>query len=448
MPTRMPASLGTQVLAQSVPYRDARRTDRSQRRAPRRLFSLLFVERLVEWDQALLQAEDGGLGAVGEVQLGQDAGDVGLDGLLADRQGPSDLAVGAAVGQGGQDLPLARGQVVQWPATDRGLADLADQPGGDPGLQHALATGGGPHRGDDLVDAGGLGQVGERAGADRGQKVLVVLRGGEHEHLGGGPVLLDPREHADAVQSRHEQVQQHHGRLQGAHRLDRAGAVGAFADHLDAVLLLEQEAQALADHLVVVDDQHPDHGRPAGSSIRTLVPWPGSESSWNVPPSSATRSRISCRPRPWRRSARATSKPPPSSLTVTATWPSWWRTRIRMRVGWACLTALASATGRNSSSSASISFIVPVAVCSIVWIWGARGESAGSALRRPPASRRSEKRSWEMASCSSRAMRARSLASASWRSVAMAASSRWAMRLRLPSSWATSSPPATARRCR
>src|SRR6266487_2819087 len=323
MPTRMPASLGTQVLAQSVPYRDARRTDRSQRRAPRRLFSLLFVERLVEWDQALLQAEDGGLGAVGEVQLGQDAGDVGLDGLLADRQGPS------------------------------GLADLADQPGGDPGLQHALATGGGPHRGDDLVDAGGLGQVGERAGADRGQKVLVVLRGGEHEHLGGGPVLLDPREHADAVQSRHEQVQQHHGRLQGAHRLDRAGAVGAFADHLDAVLLLEQEAQALADHLVVVDDQHPDHGRPAGSRIRTLVPWPGSESSWNVPPSSATRSRISCRPRPWRRSARATSKPPPSSLTVTATWPSWWRTRIRMRVGWACLTALASASWTTRSTACS-----------------------------------------------------------------------------------------------
>src|SRR6266704_82001 len=48
------------------------------------------------------------------------------------------------------------------PPADHGLADLADQPGGDPGLEHALAAGGGPHRGDDLVDSGGLRQVGER----------------------------------------------------------------------------------------------------------------------------------------------------------------------------------------------------------------------------------------------------------------------------------------------
>src|SRR5262245_21450801 len=55
--------------------------------------SALVVEGLVEGDQVLLEAEDGGLGAVGELQLGQDAGDVGLDGLLADLQGPGDLAV-------------------------------------------------------------------------------------------------------------------------------------------------------------------------------------------------------------------------------------------------------------------------------------------------------------------------------------------------------------------
>ena len=44
----------------------------------------LVVERLVEGDQPLLQAEDRGLGAVLQLQLGQDAGDVRLDRLLPD----------------------------------------------------------------------------------------------------------------------------------------------------------------------------------------------------------------------------------------------------------------------------------------------------------------------------------------------------------------------------
>jgi hypothetical protein len=69
--------------------------------------------------------------------------------------------------------------------------------------------------------------------------VLVVRRGCEHEDLGGGPVLLDLRQHADAVLARQEQVEQHHGRLQGARRPDGARAVRALAHHLDAVLLLE-----------------------------------------------------------------------------------------------------------------------------------------------------------------------------------------------------------------
>ena len=47
--------------------------------------SLLFVECLVEGDETLLEAEDGRPGAVGQPQLGQDAGHVRLDGLLADR---------------------------------------------------------------------------------------------------------------------------------------------------------------------------------------------------------------------------------------------------------------------------------------------------------------------------------------------------------------------------
>jgi hypothetical protein len=56
-----------------------------------------------------------------------------------------------------------------------------------------------------------------------------------------------------------EQIQQHDRRFEGAYRQDRAGPVGARAHHLDALLLLEHEAEARADYLVVVHDQDPDH---------------------------------------------------------------------------------------------------------------------------------------------------------------------------------------------
>jgi hypothetical protein len=40
--------------------------------------------------------------------------------------------------QGGQDFPLARGEVVEWAMAGGDVADLADQPRGDPGLEHAF----------------------------------------------------------------------------------------------------------------------------------------------------------------------------------------------------------------------------------------------------------------------------------------------------------------------
>jgi hypothetical protein len=70
--------------------------------------SLLVVEGLVEGDQALLEAEDGGLGAVGELELGQDAGDVRLDGAVVGVAGaPAGKAkVGAAAKLAGQAQPV------------------------------------------------------------------------------------------------------------------------------------------------------------------------------------------------------------------------------------------------------------------------------------------------------------------------------------------------------
>jgi len=63
-------------------------------------------------DQADAVGEDHGLDAVAEVELHQDAGHVGLDGLRADHQGGRDLGVGQPGRDQAQDLQLARRQRV------------------------------------------------------------------------------------------------------------------------------------------------------------------------------------------------------------------------------------------------------------------------------------------------------------------------------------------------
>ena len=46
--------------------------------------------------------------------------------------------------------------------------------------------------------------------------------------------------------------------LSSLHALDRLGAVRDGADHLEAVLQLEQELERLAEDVVVLDEQDPD----------------------------------------------------------------------------------------------------------------------------------------------------------------------------------------------
>src|SRR5690242_3630681 len=137
--------------------------------------ALLLVEGLVKGYQSLLQAEDRGLGTVGQVQLREDARYVCLHGLLADRQLLRDLAVGPAAGEDREHLALARGKLVERLAAGR-AAHLPYQTSRDPRVEHALAAGRRPDRADDLVDPGGLEQVRQRPGPERTEQVLVVGR--------------------------------------------------------------------------------------------------------------------------------------------------------------------------------------------------------------------------------------------------------------------------------
>ena len=131
------------------------------------------------------------------------------------------------------------------------------------------------HRGDGLVDVGGLGDDLDQAGAGRGE--LGAHPGAEHR------VVVDDQ---DA-----------HG---AARRGRRLGA---------GVAVIGAPRGAVGGGLV----------RAAGSRSRTSVPSPGAERTSAVPPWRAIRSRMLCRT-PWRSSgSRSGSKPAPRSRTKTST---------------------------------------------------------------------------------------------------------------------------------
>src|SRR5262249_44562641 len=315
------------------------------------------------------------------------------------------------------------------------------------GPEPAAPPGSRPHGRHHPVHRRGLRQVGERARPDRLDHPLILLERGKHDDRGAPPggAVADGLEHVQAACSGHDHVEQHHIGPQRPEPGDRARPVRALARHLDVLLLVQDEPQALADHVVVVDDEHPDHGRPscpAGSRTMIAAPLPGEASTWNSPPSSVTRSRISVSPIPCRSATALGSNPRPSSRTSTVTEPLHWLSRTRIVSGSPCLAAFPSAsctirstacsaagpshtapssavpliasrfwyawhssvtagtrpassraTGRSSSSSACISRIVRADVRSIAVTSGRSTGSACSARRRPAASRLNEKRS-------------------------------------------------------
>ena len=86
---------------------------------------------------------------------------------------------------------------------------------------------------------------------------------------------------------------------------------------------------------------------PIGSDATTVVPLPGAECTMNVPFASSTRSRIEARPtRPLCRYSRAlpASKPSPSSMISTRSWPPVVSTATVTEIGCACLAEFDSAS--------------------------------------------------------------------------------------------------------
>ena len=78
---------------------------------------------------------------------------------------------------------------------------------------------------------------------------------------------------------------------------DRLRAVRRGGDDVDVRLGREQRGEALADDLLVVGDERPDHVvGPVGRVTSTTKPPPSAAPHENVPPAIVARSRIPTRP--------------------------------------------------------------------------------------------------------------------------------------------------------
>src|SRR5215470_849196 len=286
------------------------------------------------------EGEDRCLHAVLQSEFGEDAADVGLDGLLADHQVPGDLPVALTAGDQPEYLAFTRRERLQR-IRRRRPAERPGEPGQQLGAEAGGTCGGGADSGDDVLGRGRLEQVGGRAGVHGADEVLVVGGGGEHDDGRRVRRVVQCGEHGVSVQFGHVQVEQQHVRPGGGDDVYRLPAVPGFAGDLDAWFLAEQVTQSLPDDAVVVGDHHADrHG--TGTRTVSAAPRPGALSITTLPPSSATRSRMWASPEP--ACGAAGSKPVPVSRTASSTWPSWRAMDTASRRALPCRTALVHAS--------------------------------------------------------------------------------------------------------
>src|SRR6266540_4505954 len=169
-------------------------------------------------DEAGFVGEDDGLDAVSEVELAEDAGDVGFDGCFADEQGCGDLVVGLAFGDQLEHLELAVGQLVElgggglpgWGAA----GELFDQAAGDRWGEQRFALGDGADGVGELFGADVFEEEAAGAGFHRVVDVFVHVEGCQHQHPGRLRVGDQAAGRFEPVQLGHADVHQHDVGLQ------------------------------------------------------------------------------------------------------------------------------------------------------------------------------------------------------------------------------------------
>ena len=139
------------------------------------------------------------------------------------------------------------------------------------GSSSELSGGDAAHAVDELDAAHLLQHVAGRAGHDRVEQRFVVVERRQHE-------TSQRREHrseiaADLDPAAVGQADIEHGDVGRRCRrpLDRFGSRAGLADDLEIVGSLQQVAHASPDHLVVVDEEHPDHDRTCARQVGVII---------------------------------------------------------------------------------------------------------------------------------------------------------------------------------
>ena len=155
-----------------------------------------------------------------------------------------------------------------------------------------------PHSVDDFRVGRLLQHVTARARGEGLAHVLRIVLHGQHQHLRLLRLFEDCGSGLDPTPARHDDVHQDDVGLVRAGLEDGFAKIARLGHDLDVVLRLEHATEAGADDRVVVDDEDADR-HVTGTSIDSVVPEPGEDSTSSRPPTRPTRSCIPSSPRPF-----------------------------------------------------------------------------------------------------------------------------------------------------
>jgi hypothetical protein len=125
-------------------------------------------------------------------------------------------------------------------------------------VQHRLVALRGADGAGQLLGLDILQQVGDRAGLDGREDLVVVGERGQHDDPCRRADRLDPPGGLDTVDAGQHQVHQYHVGQQILGLFDALFAARCLAHHLDIILQLKKVTQALAHNAVIVDQKNAD----------------------------------------------------------------------------------------------------------------------------------------------------------------------------------------------
>src|SRR5262245_23664689 len=310
-----------------------------------------------------------------QVELGQNAADVAVDGALVEHELSPARGVRAALGHQGEHLVLPCGEGLDLVASRSPPEQVAH----DVGVEHGAAVGHPVNRIDQCrdVDDMVLQQVAEplRVVLRESSGVAALQRLRQQQDAEAVVLLAQLRRRASALvreARRHPDVDQRDVRpVLHDEALELVGVAG-HRTGLD-VGLGEQPGQPFAEQHRVVGDHDPH-----GSVPITIVPPSGRVRTASAPPTASARSAMPRSPAPC-----GSASPTPSSLTVRVRVPFIAPTLTSIPAARACLTALLIASQAMNQAVDSICGGYRLAVARISTRSGSRLARSSSAAPRP-----------------------------------------------------------------